>query len=119
MLYKDPETFYDNLFFKITSVGNMKVHVYYKNYTFILIVKSLYFAMLNYRGHEKLTPIYNNCSGTSEKELSQFGRHIFNLFSNIANCFWKGVLVYSKYGAYFVTVLAYALYVYHSPYVAC
>ena len=49
--------------------------------------------MLIYRGHEQLTPIYDNCSGTSNKELSQFGHHIFNVFSDIANCFWKGVIV--------------------------
>ena len=48
-------------------------------WTFIFIVKSLwkttYFVMLIYRGHEQLTPIYYNCSGSSKKKLSQFGQH--------------------------------------------
>ena len=67
-------------------------------YTFINIVKFLwkptYFVMLIYRGHEQLKPIYNNVSGTSKKELSQFGYQIYNVFTNIVNCFWKGVLVF-------------------------
>ena len=49
--------------------------------------------MLIYRAYEQLTAFYDNVSGTSKKELSQFGHHIFNVFSNIANCFWKGVIV--------------------------
>ena len=64
-------------------------------YTFINIVnifwKPTYFVMLIYRAHEQLKPIYDNVSGTSKKELSQFGHQIYNVFSNIANCFWKGV----------------------------
>ena len=74
----------------------MKILVYYKKkYTFINIVKSLwkstYFVMLIYRGHEQLRPIYDNVSGTSKIELSQFGHQIHNVFSIIANCLWKGV----------------------------
>ena len=43
----------------------MKIYVYYRKCElFIFIVKSLwktlYFVMLNYRGHEQLTPIYDN-----------------------------------------------------------
>ena len=60
-------------------------------YTFINIVKLLlkptYSVMLIYRGHEQLRP--------SKKELSQFGHQIYNVFSNIVNCFWKGVIVLS------------------------
>ena len=47
--------------------------------------------MLIYRGHGQLTPIYDNCSGSSKNKLSQFGHHIFYIFSNITKCFWKGV----------------------------
>ena len=49
------------------------------------------FAVLIYSEYEQLTQIYNNVSGTSKKKLSQYGHQIFNVFSNIANCFWKGV----------------------------
>ena len=49
------------------------------------------FVMLIYKGYEKLTPIYDNVSGTSKNKLSQYGHQIFNVFSNIANCLWKGV----------------------------
>ena len=51
--------------------------------------------MLIYRGHKQLKTIYDNVSGTSRKELSQFGHQIYNLFSNIVNCFWKGVIVFT------------------------
>ena len=68
-----------------------------KMYTFINIVKFLwkptYSVMLIYRGHEQLKPIYDNVSGTSKKELLQFGHQIYNVFSNIVNSFWKGVIV--------------------------
>ena len=92
-LYRDPD-----LFFTIATVPIVKIHVYYKKmYTFVNIVKFLwkptYFVMLIYRGYEQLTPIYDNVSGTSKKELSQFGQQINNLFSNIVNCFWKEVIV--------------------------
>ena len=64
-------------------------------YTFINIVKSLlkttYFVMRIYKGHEQLKPIFDNICQTSKNELSQFGHQIYNVFSNIANCFWKGV----------------------------
>ena len=70
-----------------------------KNVHFCQIVKFLwkptYFVMLIYKGYEQLKPIYDNVSGTSKKELSQFGHQINNVFSNIANCFWKGVIVSS------------------------
>ena len=69
-------------------------------YTFINIVKFLwkttYIVMLIYRGHEQLKPIYDNASGTSKKELSQFGHQINHVYSNIANCFWEGVIVPSQ-----------------------
>ena len=50
-LYRDPETFHDNLFFTIATVPIVKIHVYYKKRnTFINIVKFLwkptYFVML-------------------------------------------------------------------------
>ena len=48
--------------------------------------------MLICRGREQLKPIYDNVSGTSKKELSQFGHQIYNVFSNIVNYFWKGVI---------------------------
>ena len=99
-LYRDPETFHGHLFFTIATVAIVKIHVYYKKmYTFINIVKFLRkptsFVMLIYRGHEQLKPIYNNVSGTSKKKLSQFGHQIYNVFSYIVNCFWKGVNEYN------------------------
>ena len=66
-------------------------------YTFINIIKFLwkptYFVMLIYRGHEQLKPIYDNVSGTS-KIIAIWSPNIIYVFSNIANCFWKGVLIY-------------------------
>ena len=29
-------------------------------------------------------------------KLSQFGHQIYNVFSNIANCFWKGVNIWTE-----------------------
>ena len=49
------------------------------------------FAVSIYSEYEQLTPIYGNVSGTSKKKLLQYGHQIFNVFSNIVNCFWKGV----------------------------
>ena len=70
----------------IATVVN--IHVYYYPQ---ISLGTTYFVMLIYRGYEQLTPIYDNVSGTSKKKISQYGHQIFNVFSNIANCFWKGV----------------------------
>ena len=48
--------------------------------------------MLIYKGYEQLTLIYDNVSGTSKNKLSQYGHRLFNVFSNIANCLWTGVI---------------------------
>ena len=75
----------------------MKIQVYHKNWTFFFNVKFLwngvFFAALINSEYELLTPIYDNVSGTSKRKLSHSGHQIFNVFSNIANCFWKGVYV--------------------------
>ena len=55
-----------------------------------------YFVILIYKGYEQLTPIYDNVSGTSKNKLSQYGHQIFNVFSDIANCLWTGVIVLSS-----------------------
>ena len=49
--------------------------------------------MLIYRAYEQLTLIYDNVSATSKKQLSRSGHQIFDVFSYIANCFWKVVHV--------------------------
>ena len=51
------------------------------------------FAVLIYSEYEQLTQIYDNVFGTNKKKVSQYCHQIFNVFSNIANCFWKGVLM--------------------------
>ena len=51
--------------------------------------------MLIYRGHEQLTPIYVNVMSLEQAKENDRIRspNIYNTFSNIANCFWKGVIM--------------------------
>ena len=62
---------------------------------FILNLSSKFFNFV-LSIYEQLIPIYDNVSGTSKKKLSQYGHQKFNVFSNIANCFWKGVHVFKN-----------------------
>ena len=87
-LYGDQEIFHDNLFFTIMfTIKN--VH-FYQYRQISLETHILLIVLLIYRGHEQLKPIYDNVSGTSKNELSQFGHQIHNVFSNIAIVSGKG-----------------------------
>ena len=86
-----------------------------KMLTFIIIVKPLwkptYFVMLIYRGYGQLTPIYDLWN--NQKKLLTNGQQIFNVFSNIANCFWKGVNIWpfsSPIYCYVVSLISAILY---------
>ena len=54
----------------------------------------------NYLSHSAISSIDSGKGSMyleqAKKTISQSGQQIFNVFSNIANCFWKGAIVCCK-----------------------
>ena len=75
----------------IATAAVAKFQVYYKKINVKCLWKCAHFLMIFNRTYEQLTPIYDKVSATGKKLLLQTGHQIFDVFSIVANYFWKGV----------------------------